>query len=167
MTYDEIKAKLLRQNWLLDTAQHLEESEDQVYYVDRHVLQSSRERFNGLEIPIRDLGVLLGLDLLRDWTRAAEEIRWLFISKPFLSIDSDWLTGVDNAAPPSVLVCLAKSPAQLDPMKTGGTAKQPDFGLSVPADFSGLDCRYTACAFEEEAVPEYTWCIRVDNGRYP
>lgn len=167
MTYENIKAKLLRDNRLQDTAKFLEASEDEVYCADRHVLHSDREHFKGLDMPIRDLGVLLGLDLLRDWTEAAEEIRWLFISKPFLTIDSDWLNGVANAAPPSVVVCLAKSPAQLDPMKTGGTAKQPDFDLTVPADLSGLDCRYTTRASDDEVPPEYAWCIRVDNGRYP
>ena len=168
MTYERLKMKLLSQNRLQDTARHLQASEDEVYYADRHVLHSDRERFKDLDIPIRDLGILLGLDLLRDWTCAAEEIRWLCISKPFLSIDSDWLTGVENAAPPSVVVFLARSPARLDPMKIGGMLRStPDFDLCLHADFSGLECRYLASAFEPEAPPGYTWYIRVDNGRYP
>lgn len=167
MTYEELKIKLLRDNRLMDTAKYLEESEDDVYYADRHVLHSGRERFKGLDMSIRDLGVLLGLDLLRDWTRAEEEIRWLFISKPFLTVDGDWLDGVRNAAPLSVNVCLAKSPAQLDPMKPGGRAKEPDFDLRVPVDFSGLECLYLGSAFGDEELPAYTWCIRVDSNRYP
>lgn len=168
MTYDRIKTKLLRENRLLDCAASMQASDDEVYTVDRHVLHSDRARFKDLPMPIRDLGILLGLDLLRDWTRAAEEIPWLFISKPLLSIDGDWLAALPNATPPSVAVSLAKSAAQFDPMNgPRGEKRQPDFELSVPADFSGLDCRYFERVFERGEPPETAWCLRVDNGRFP
>lgn len=168
MTYDQIKAKLLRENRLLEIAQYLQTSEEPTYLADRHLLHSDRERIKGLDIAVRDLGILLGLDLLRDWTHAAEEIRWLFISKPYLSIDGDWLAGVKNAAPPSVVVHLAKSAGEFRSMKQPrALAKKPDFDVSPAADFSGLDCLCFERAFDEEEPPGYTWCFRVRNDRFP
>lgn len=100
MTYDQIKTKLLRQNSLLDTARFLKASGGEVYTADRHMLHSDRETFKGLDLPVRDLGILLGLDLLRDWARATEEIRWLFISKPCLTVGGAWCIRVRNGRIP-------------------------------------------------------------------
>lgn len=110
------KAKMLAErvlqdpeNDLADILRAFRSSGDRVWHIDRHVLD-----VNEAMAPDPDTRVgacAAGLGLLRKWYGEipAEGSSDLFVSKPYLIIDDEWLEGGSpHAPPPHVYICLSR-----------------------------------------------------------
>jgi hypothetical protein len=115
MQYIGIRNRLLGENDLSDEVRAFEKSTDSIWHLRRHVLapKYSSESIGAESVR---LGVMLGLDLLRAWDEAYREISSVHVSAPFLIVETVWLSGLPNAAPPEVYVCLAKDIASFRPL---------------------------------------------------
>lgn len=111
--YEEIREQLLHDNCLIETVKSFEASEDRVWYCDCPVLEPDKILSDEIDGPLCETAIRLGLDLLRDWSRSSTEVTSVLTSEPFLRIDDNWLQLQDQAPPPSVNICLAKTPELL------------------------------------------------------
>lgn len=139
--YKKTQEQLLRDNSLLEAVKSFEASEDRVWYFDCPVFEPDKIALGDIGDPLREIGIRLGLDLLRDWSRSLSEITSVLVSKPFLRIEDNWLSPEDHAVPPSVNICLAKTPELLQPGSFDiAIPKKVEFAYEI--DLSDMDVRY-------------------------
>lgn len=95
-------------NRLREVAEHLLQTSDPAYHVDRHVAEPPQ----GLEV---EAACSAGLALLLDWTQDAALLGsvGLVASLPLLVIDQEWLDELPDAPPPHLIVTLAKNSSLL------------------------------------------------------
>ncbi len=128
--YEEIREQLLRDNCLMETVKSFEASGDRVWYCDCPVLEPDKIVSGEIGGRLCEIAIRLGLDLLRDWSRSSIEVTSVLTSKAFLRIDGNWLQLQDHALPPSVNICLAKTPELL---------QSGSFDIATPRK---LECDY-------------------------
>lgn len=112
VVFEEWESSVLDQNRLSDIVNCLQNSDDMVWYVDRHVVDSLQAvplANDDLEIA----AVLVGISLAQRWDRAASEAdgTTCAISGPVLVVDDEWLERRKNATPPHIKLNIAKSAA--------------------------------------------------------
>jgi len=113
-TADYIKG-VCDQNRLIDIADWLIRSDDEVYYADTHVSPPPE----GLPITA---AVEAGLALLVQWVDELGLVqqRGLATSNPMLVVDNEWLENLAEAPPPHVTITLAKRRELIVPQSLRG-----------------------------------------------
>lgn len=127
MGYETLRQRVLRENDLMDTIDFFMKDDGEVYYTDRHALVYAGYNYDPFArdpLTIK-LGVKLGLDLLRHGSAQKTLVTSLLVSDPFLAVDEEWLLGRENHAPPTVVICLAKTQAAIQAGWLRGYATRP------------------------------------------
>lgn len=111
-----------RENELVDEVRHFRSSDEDAWYIDRHVLDVGS--YGSAEI--HEAACVAAVELAKKWLedRARLSAADLVISKPFVIIDDDWVRCDPEAAPPHVWICMAKNADAFSPMDpTEGTVR--------------------------------------------
>ncbi|WP_299399516.1 hypothetical protein [Pelagibius sp.] len=166
MDYEKLKQRALAENDLMDTVNHFVRDDDQVYYADRHVLEYAGHDYDphALDPTTIELGVQLGLDLLKHWSEQRKFVATLSVSEPFLCIDEEWLLGRQNPAPPYVYVCLAKTEEAFEPAPFEGSGHK-ELVVDGDIDLAGTEVVYVE-GYDDPDEDEVlgAWLIRVVQG---
>lgn len=161
MRYIHVRNRLLRENDLCEQVRAFEQSADPVWHFRRHVLPPKFD-----PRPIKPgktrIGVRLGFDLLKAWDEDCRSITSIHISVPLLIVDTEWLFGVPNAAPPEVYMCLAKDSSAFRPLlHEEAISKEFDSGTFDHGEhMAGTTVRYLA---DEAESDRGSWLFAVDR----
>ncbi len=121
MEYSELEKEILEDNdnSLSQIVESFFESDDECWYIDRHVIQMGDSRLSSLTISFIYIACQAALVLLKTWN--AQRLDWkgrpCCISVPLLIIDDEWLAACETAPPPHVYMCIAKSESSYKPVK--------------------------------------------------
>lgn len=146
--YQEEKSRVLSENDLIEIAARFRDLPERSFHLNRHVFPPRFEREERSLSKTR-MGIILGLDLLNAWsTSKAAVAKSMFTSEPCLIVETDWVRGRRNAAPPYVYMCLAKDSSAFQPVHS------EDAKAKVVAKILDLEPKGVRSEFVESEDPD-------------
>jgi hypothetical protein len=121
MKYNEFENIVLgdADNDLKALVSRSEVAKDDVQHVNRHVWDPVEPFPSISDMDVVSAFCRVGFALLRRWTERWGDVRaqGFLVSRPFLVIGDDWLSGEKYAASPRLYVCIAKSEQAYSPLE--------------------------------------------------
>jgi hypothetical protein len=149
-----LSARVFRdpENDLVAIVRAFQESDQQVWHIDRHVLDVTEDV--GTDVGSRVSACAAGLTLLRKWSsqRLLASRAGSVLSEPYLLVDDGWLEGAPAVAPPHVYICIAADEEAFSPVQHEDSSKlAPQAPPALASLLTGKETvRRLSGAFEDE-----------------
>ncbi len=121
MNYNEWEDEVLRQESsdLVTIVERFKASDARVLHVDRHVWEPLEQPFPLLaDVETKYASCRAGIAILRRWTAQHRGLASpdILLSHPFLVVDHEWMSEVEDATPPHIYVCIARGLSDFAPV---------------------------------------------------
>lgn len=137
-TYEAFKSKTLKENRLIDTLNLFETDKEKAWHIQRHSLESYIHASPVSGVSFKDLGILLGIEILKEWTETAKSEDRFILSQPILIIEDEWLNNTGpHSAPPVIYICMARDKESFEQATFGDVIDEIP-NLSADVDRAGF-----------------------------